>query len=141
MVGIAKAQLDLAKLNLGFTQVDGPDHRPAEPADSSTRATSSRPGHHVLTSIVSLDPMYVYFDLDERTLLKLRRLVNAGKIKSRTEAEIPVLVGLHRRGCPTSPTGARSTSATTGSTPAPAPSGSGPSSATPSPGSSRRASS
>ena len=49
----------------------------------------------VLTTIVSLDPMYVYFDVDERTLLRLRRLVREGKIQSRAqEATIPVLVGL-----------------------------------------------
>ncbi len=47
-----------------------------------------------LTTIVSLDPMYVYFDIDERTLLKFRRLLAAGKIKSRQEAEVPVLVSV-----------------------------------------------
>jgi multidrug efflux pump subunit AcrA (membrane-fusion protein) len=48
----------------------------------------------VLTSIVSLDPMYVYFDIDERTILRLRRLLAEGKIKSRQEAVLPFLVGL-----------------------------------------------
>ena len=47
-----------------------------------------------LTTIVSLDPLYVYFEVDERTLLRLRRLVREGKIKSRAEAVIPILVGL-----------------------------------------------
>jgi multidrug efflux system membrane fusion protein len=35
----------------------------------------------LLTTVVSLDPMYVYFDLDEPTLLRVRRLVNEGKIR------------------------------------------------------------
>ena len=48
----------------------------------------------ILTSIVSLDPMYVYFDVDERTLLRIRRLIAEGKIKSRTQAEIPIFAAL-----------------------------------------------
>src|SRR6185312_16308154 len=35
-----------------------------------------------------------YFDIDERTLLRLRRLIREGKIKSRQQAEIPVFVAL-----------------------------------------------
>ena len=34
-----------------------------------------------LTTIVSMDPMYAYFDVDERTTLQIRRLVEAGKIR------------------------------------------------------------
>src|SRR5436309_3330052 len=48
----------------------------------------------ILTSIVSLDPMYVYFDIDERTLLKIRRLIREGRVRTRQEAEVVVLVGL-----------------------------------------------
>jgi RND family efflux transporter MFP subunit len=48
----------------------------------------------MLTTIVSLDPIYVYFDIDERTLLKLRRLLVEGKINSRSEAKVPIFAGL-----------------------------------------------
>ncbi len=48
----------------------------------------------LLTSIVSQDPMYVYFEMDEPTLLRTRRAVNEGKIKPPREGEIPVLMGL-----------------------------------------------
>ena len=48
----------------------------------------------VLTSIVLLDPMYVYFFVDERSMLKFRRLLHAGKVKSAQEAKLPVLLGL-----------------------------------------------
>ena len=93
MVGIARAQYDLALLNLGFTKVTAPitgrlSRRLVDPGNLVSQDNT------ILTSIVSLDTIYVYFDLDERTLLKLRRLVNAGKIKSRTEAEIPVFGAL-----------------------------------------------
>ena len=47
-----------------------------------------------LTTLVALDPLYAYFDIDERTLLRLRRLIAEGKIKSARETEAPVMVGL-----------------------------------------------
>src|SRR5262249_25411457 len=40
-----------------------------------------------LTTIVSVDPMYVYFDIDERTVLRVRRMLRAGKIKGYQEVE------------------------------------------------------
>jgi RND family efflux transporter MFP subunit len=49
----------------------------------------------LLTTLVTLDPMYVYFDIDERTMLRLRRLLQEGKLKSRQEgAEYEIQVGL-----------------------------------------------
>lgn len=48
-----------------------------------------------LTTIVSLDPMYLYFDIDERTVLKLRGLVREGKLKMRQEGGVvPILAAL-----------------------------------------------
>ena len=43
---------------------------------------------------MSLDPIYVYFDPDERTMLRVRRLIRAGKVKSAQEATVPVMAGL-----------------------------------------------
>jgi multidrug efflux system membrane fusion protein len=49
----------------------------------------------LLTTVVSLDPIYAYFDMDEATLLRLRRAVNEGKLEHRKESgEYPVLLGL-----------------------------------------------
>jgi RND family efflux transporter MFP subunit len=92
-VGVAQAAFDLAKLSLEFTKVKAPiagrlSRRMVDPGNLVTADTT------MLTSIKSLDPLYVYFDVDERTLLRLRRLVAEKKIPSRAEAEIPVLVGL-----------------------------------------------
>jgi membrane fusion protein, multidrug efflux system len=92
-VGVYTASLDRARLDLDFTQVIAPisgrlSRRMVDPGNLVKADTT------ILTSIVSLDPMYVYFDIDERTILKLRRLIAEGKIKSRTEAVLPVLVGL-----------------------------------------------
>src|SRR5262249_22590390 len=47
-----------------------------------------------LTTIVSVDPMYVYFDLDETTLLRIRRAVNEGRIERYAKGKIPVFIGL-----------------------------------------------
>jgi membrane fusion protein, multidrug efflux system len=50
----------------------------------------------LLTTVVSLDPMYAYFDVDEPTLLRVRRAINEGRIKRhRDGGTIPVLMGLH----------------------------------------------
>ena len=47
-----------------------------------------------MTSIVSLDPIYVYFDMDEATYLKNNRLYFEGKRPSSRENPNPVQVTL-----------------------------------------------
>src|SRR3982075_769681 len=51
-------------------------------------------GGTLLTSIVSLDPIYVYFDMDEATYLKNNRLYFEGKRPSSRENPNPVQVSL-----------------------------------------------
>jgi RND family efflux transporter MFP subunit len=51
-------------------------------------------GGTVLTTLVSVDPMYVYFDMDERTVLRVRQLIREGKASSSREAAWPVALGL-----------------------------------------------
>ena len=110
LVGVAKASLESADLNVGFTEVRAPAPMVKEPIFKSTPLAGpfmwrlSRrmvdPGNLVkadetmLTTVVSLDPIYVYFDVDERTLLQLRRLVREGKMKSRYESELTIEAGL-----------------------------------------------
>jgi multidrug efflux system membrane fusion protein len=49
----------------------------------------------LLTTVVSLDPIYAYFEIDEPTLLRIRRAVNEGRVKRHPEGtDIPVLMGL-----------------------------------------------
>jgi len=49
----------------------------------------------LLTTVVSTDPMYAYFEMDEPTLLRIRRAVNEGKIKLPEHGvKLPVLMGL-----------------------------------------------
>jgi RND family efflux transporter MFP subunit len=92
-VGISKAALDYARHNEEFTRVRAPisgrlSRRLVDPGNLVQADMTA------LTTIVSLDPMYLYWDVDERTLLRLRRLVREGKIQRREEAEIPVYAAL-----------------------------------------------
>lgn len=51
-------------------------------------------GGTLLTTIVSVDPMYVYFDADEYTVLRVRQLIREGKAKSARDEELPAWMGL-----------------------------------------------
>ena len=92
-VRLAEASRDLAQLNLSFTRVTAP-------ITGRISRQLIDPGNMVkadetaLTTIVSMDPIYAYFDQDERTLLRIRRLVRAGVLKTLQEASVPVLLGL-----------------------------------------------
>ena len=90
---LAKAARDLSRLNLGFTQVMAPlsGRISRQQIDPGNMVTADQT---VLTSIVSLDPVYAYFNVDERTMLQIRRLVRAGKMKSSREAAMPVFLAL-----------------------------------------------
>jgi RND family efflux transporter MFP subunit len=51
-------------------------------------------GGTLLTTIVSVDPMYAYFDVDEYTALRVRQLVREGKADSPRDGGFPVSMGL-----------------------------------------------
>jgi RND family efflux transporter MFP subunit len=51
-------------------------------------------GGTLLTNIVSVDPMYAYFDVDERTVLRVKQLIREGQVGSHEKVEIPVWLGL-----------------------------------------------
>jgi RND family efflux transporter MFP subunit len=51
-------------------------------------------GGTLLTTIVSVDPMYAYFDVDEYTALRARQLVREGKSDSPRDGGYPVSLGL-----------------------------------------------
>ena len=55
---------------------------------------SGEMGGTVLTTLVSVDPMYVYFDVDDLTYAPIRNLVPRGKYKSAPETLPPVALGL-----------------------------------------------
>jgi RND family efflux transporter MFP subunit len=51
-------------------------------------------GGTLLTTIVSVDPIYVYFDVDENTVLRVIRLIREGKAESARNGGLPVALAL-----------------------------------------------
>jgi RND family efflux transporter MFP subunit len=51
-------------------------------------------GGTLLTTLVSVDPMYAYFDVDEYTALRVRQLIREGKSDSPRDGGYPVSLGL-----------------------------------------------
>jgi RND family efflux transporter MFP subunit len=89
----AKAQVAQATLNLGFTRI-------AAPLTGKISRTLLTAGNLVnadntlLTTIMSIDPMYAYFDIEEPTLLKVRTLIRKGVIQSKDTHDVEVRMGL-----------------------------------------------
>jgi len=82
------------QLNVEFTKV-------AAPVDGQVSRYLLTVGNLVnqdqtlLTTLVSLDPIYACFDMDERTMLGIKRAINEGKIhRAPTDGSIPVFLGL-----------------------------------------------
>ncbi|MCI0685103.1 MAG: efflux RND transporter periplasmic adaptor subunit [Gemmataceae bacterium] len=91
-----EAAVEQAKLDLGFTTVSAPiSGRISRTLITEGNLISSGPtGSTVLTNIVSVDPIYAYFDVDERTVLRIRKLIRAGKTTSARDSEWTVSLGL-----------------------------------------------
>lgn len=88
----AKANLDSARLDLEFTTVRAPiDGRVSRALLTEGNYVSGNAGSaSLLTTVVSVDPVYVYADVDEETLLKFNELVGAKKLGTTDGGRIPV---------------------------------------------------
>jgi membrane fusion protein, multidrug efflux system len=92
-----QAAVGRAKLDLAFTKVTAPISGRVSRYNVTVGnlvQSGDQGGGTVLTTIVSVDPVYVYFDVDERTVLRVRQLIREGKAKSARETEWPVSLGL-----------------------------------------------
>jgi RND family efflux transporter MFP subunit len=92
-VGSSQAAVDTAKLNLDFTDVIAPfsgriGRRQVDPGGRVMADDT------VLATLVQLDPMYAYFDVDERTLLRIREQMYEGRITEETAHKFPLTLGL-----------------------------------------------
>ena len=90
----AKASLDLAKANLESAELNHKWTKVTSPIDGHISRYFLTIGNLVnqdvtqLTTVVSMEEMYVYFDMDEPTLLQIKRAINEGRIaRSRTGSE------------------------------------------------------
>jgi membrane fusion protein, multidrug efflux system len=92
----ADGVLKAAQLNVEFTHVTAPigGRVSRHLVDVGNLVQGSEGSSTLLTSIVSLDPIYVYFDIDEATYLKYNRLWFEGKRPSSRDTPNPVEVTL-----------------------------------------------
>ena len=88
----AQAARDSAKLDLDYTEVRAPiDGRVSRAFLTEGNYVSGGPGTtSVLTSLVSVNPVYVYADIDEDSLLKFNALAHAGKIETNGSGQTPI---------------------------------------------------
>jgi RND family efflux transporter MFP subunit len=96
-VGTYKADLRQRELDLGFTKVLAPISGRVSRmlvTEGNLIQSGQNGGGTLLTTIVSVDPIYAYFDVDEQTVLRVRQLIREGKVRSAREAEWPVSLGL-----------------------------------------------
>jgi multidrug efflux system membrane fusion protein len=90
-VGSIRAQVNSARLNLEFTQVRSPlDGHVSRALITAGNLVSSA---DILTTVVSDDPVYAYFDTDEATYLKFARLAG-GSGHGRSDYANAVFLGL-----------------------------------------------
>lgn len=92
-ISAAKAQHDIAKLNLEFTKVKAPisgriGRRMVDEGNLVTADVTP------LATIIPLQEVYVYFDMDERTVLKLRRLEDGGMTGPADESDVKIDIAL-----------------------------------------------
>jgi len=92
-VKAAEAAVETARLNLDWTRVRSPiSGRVSNALVTPGNLVEAGPPATLLTTVVSMDPMYVYFDSDEQTYLRYAGQARNGS-NWRT-AKLPVYLGL-----------------------------------------------
>lgn len=89
----AQANLSLAQLNVDYTQVKAPIAGRVSNA-LFTKGNFVNAGQSILTTIVSTDKIYAYFDADERAYLKYAELEQSGQRSSSRDNKRVALMGL-----------------------------------------------
>jgi multidrug efflux system membrane fusion protein len=95
-VDAVAAELRAAELNLEFTRVTAPiTGRVSRAIATEGNLVSSGPGEATLmTTVVSLDPIYAVFDVDEQSFLRYGTLASAGKRASARDTGLPIQMAL-----------------------------------------------
>jgi multidrug efflux system membrane fusion protein len=89
----AEAALDTARIQLGYTTIFA-SHSGRIGRRLVDEGNILKANETLLTRLIVLDPIYITFDIDERTVLMFRKLIAAGKIASSRDRKLEVLVGL-----------------------------------------------
>ena len=92
----AKASVSEAELNLQYTQITAPvaGRISRKNVTEGNLISGGSDQSVVLTTIVSLDPVYFVFDASEQQVLRFQRLMLSGARKSAREVRYPVYVRL-----------------------------------------------
>lgn len=96
----AMAAVEEARLDLNYCKINAPIAGKTSRAQLTVgNLINAKGGETLMTTITSVDPMYVYFDVDERALLRYRQTHHKDRDKSGVEPpikdlKIPVYVGL-----------------------------------------------
>jgi RND family efflux transporter MFP subunit len=90
------ASLESAALNLSFTKVISPIAGRVSRAEVTrgNLVTGGINGGTLLSSVVSMDPIYLYFDADEQSYLRYTQMARTGERPSSRDSPNPVQVGL-----------------------------------------------
>src|SRR4029077_9750466 len=89
----AQAAVESAQLNLDFTYIKAPVTGRIG-TEQVTVGNLVQADSTLLTTLVSVDPIYAYFNVDERSELKYRQLAREGKLPDPRSAEVPVYLQL-----------------------------------------------
>jgi RND family efflux transporter MFP subunit len=91
-----KAQLDTARLDLEYTQVRAPISGRVSRAllTEGNYVSGSAGSASLMTTLVSVNPVYVYADVDEDSYLKFNQLVRANELGNDDGGKIPVQMEL-----------------------------------------------
>ena len=95
-VRAAEAAVATARLDLEWTQVRSPITGRVSRAEvtAGNLVQAGPPDATLLTTVVSLDPIYVYFESDEQTYLKYTALARDGSRPNSRDSRSPVQLGL-----------------------------------------------
>lgn len=96
VLAAAQAAVESARLNVEWCRVTAPiagrvSRKNVTPGNLITGGTGTGT---LLTTIMSIDPIYCYIDADERSVLKYQRLAREGRRVSARQARIPCFLQL-----------------------------------------------
>jgi RND family efflux transporter MFP subunit len=89
----ARAAANSALLNMDFTQVKSPIQGRIS-RQLVTRGNLVQADSTVLTTVVSVDPIYAYFNVDERTVQKIFHQIKRGELQDPRAFAVPVYLQL-----------------------------------------------
>ncbi len=96
-VAADKAAVAVRQLDVGYTKITAPVSGRVSRyivTVGNLIQSGDQVGGTLLTTIVSVDPMYAYFDVDEATVQRVGQLVREGGADSSNQAAWPVSLGL-----------------------------------------------